>query len=76
MSEFLEITNELKELRKGESAESKLGWYIRHIPKESLENYNDYKLSVSKKMVVEEESDINEQKIETEVQGSASICVE
>lgn len=76
MSEFLEITNELKELRKGESPESKLGWYVRHIPKESLESYNDYRLSVSKKMVVEEESDINKQKIETEAQGSAFICVE
>ena len=75
MSEFWSIASEFKELRKGESPESKLGWYMRHIPKEHLDSYNDYRISLSKKMIVEE-SNAEKVAITTDVQENASLCLE
>jgi len=52
MEEFESITRRLKEKRLDESPESKLGWYLRYMPKEEMDAYNDYRVHV-KKMKIE-----------------------
>lgn len=34
--------------------EAKIGWYLRYMPKDDLDGYNDYRLSLKKKIMGEE----------------------
>jgi len=70
--QFWSITNRLKELRLGEEAASKLGWYMRYIPMETRTLYNDHHISVSQKRLMIEnsthEEEVVQKKMKTEQQ--------
>jgi hypothetical protein len=42
LPEFKEVALKLKERRLGQEPETKLGWYMRYMPEESRDCYNDY----------------------------------
>ena len=63
MEEFERITHRIRELRMQEAPETKLGWYIRYIPMEDRDAYNDYRRSVKQSIMIEEEKK-DEEKVE------------
>jgi len=54
LEELTNITKKVQELRVSESPETKLGWYLRYMPKEDMETYNDYRISLKKKLMIEQ----------------------
>jgi tRNA-dihydrouridine synthase 1 len=60
MEDFEEVVRKLQARRIDESPESKLGWYMRYMPPESLNAYNDYKIFKNKQPIMIEESKDNE----------------
>jgi len=64
LEELTKITQMVHDLRVNESPETKIGWYLRYMPKDDLDGYNDYRLSEKKKLLIEQ----GEQEIATEAQ--------
>jgi len=50
MNEFERIVLQVRDLRINEAPESKLGWYVRYIPDEDRDSYNDYRVSLKKSL--------------------------
>jgi len=55
MEEYERIAKTLKERRLGEAPESKISWYMRYVPKEDRDAYNDYRISIKKALMIEED---------------------
>jgi tRNA-dihydrouridine synthase 1 len=55
LEELSIITKKVYEFRKLENPEIKIGWYLRYIPKDDMETYNDYRISLKKKLMIEED---------------------
>lgn len=56
MEEFERITLQIRELRMQQAPETKLGWYIRYLPMDDRDGYNDYRLSLKQSTMSVEES--------------------
>jgi len=54
LEELSIITKKVYEFRKLENPEIKIGWYLRYMPKDDMETYNDYRISLNKKLMIEE----------------------
>jgi len=52
MEDFLRITQAVHDLRVQDDAAGKIGWYARYIPKEDLDRYNDYRVSLVQKTMI------------------------
>ena len=63
MDEYISIATKVRDLRLEEAPESKLGWYKRYIPKESLDEYNDYRASLKKRFIEVQGTNEDETKI-------------
>jgi len=54
MEEFERITLQIRERRMQEDPETKLGWYMRYVPVEDRDGYNDYRISLKRNTMIEE----------------------
>jgi len=69
LEEFTRVTMKLREMRSGENLESKLGWYLRYMPQEHMDGYNDYRISLKQKIMIEQDQGTKEKKAIEEAQG-------
>jgi tRNA-dihydrouridine synthase 1 len=67
MEDFEEVVKRIQAMRINESPESKLGWYMRYVPQESLDSYNDYRIFIKKQtLMIENDNGKGKDKAEAE----------
>mmetsp|Transcript_37727 Transcript_37727/g.33759 ORF Transcript_37727/g.33759 Transcript_37727/m.33759 type:complete len:111 (-) Transcript_37727:171-503(-) len=54
IDEFIKTVQELKKRREGTPLNEKLGWYLRYMPQEDKELYNDFQIQAYKQKHGEE----------------------
>jgi len=52
LEELTKVAQAVHDLRVGGDPAGKIGWYARYIPKEDLDRYNDYRISLKPKVMI------------------------